>query len=175
MIEKYNCRQIGQIVKTHGINGEIVIRLFDEFTIEDLDTKFLFLDLNGGLVPFFVEEAREKNNTDILTKLELIKTDDDALAIMDAPVYTEKKDTDENKSEDNFSAYQLIGYNCYTTEHDSIGEITAIRDISKNPLFEIINGDNEILIPIVDEFIAGIDDIKREIIFRLPDGLLDLE
>lgn len=175
MIEKHNCRQIGVIVKTHGITGEIVIRLFDEFSIDDMDTGFLFLDLNGGLVPFHLEDARERNKSDVLVRIEFVNDNNSATDIMDAPVYVEKVKSNDSEEEDVFSAYQLVGYQCFAVEHGAIGIISAIRDISKNPLFEVDNEGREVLIPIVESFITNIDDEKREITFNLPDGLIDLE
>ncbi len=175
MIDKHTCRQIGVIVKTHGIAGEVVLRLFDEFSIDDLDTEFLFLDLDGGLVPFFLDEAREKNQSDVLVKLEQVKSDKAATRLMDAPVYGKKPDEDEDNSiSHDFSAYQLVGYQCQAVGHGHIGEIVAIREISKNPLFEIDNDGQELLIPIVEHFIAGIDDEQQLVIFDLPEGLIDM-
>lgn len=172
MIEKHTCRQIGVVVKTHGISGEIVVRLFDEFSIDDMETEFLFLDLDGGLVPFYLEEAREKKQSDILVKLEQLKSDKAALNVMDAPVYVEKSETEDEQEDTPFSAYQLVGYECQAAGHGHIGKIVAIQDISKNPLFEIDNEGEEILIPIVEQFITGIDDEQQLVIFDLPEGLI---
>jgi len=174
MIERHSCRQIGVIVKTHGIAGEVVVRLFDEFSIDDMETEFLFLDLDGGLVPFYLEEAREKNKADVLVKLEQLQNDTAALKVIDAPVYIEKGEEVEEEDVP-FSAYQLVGYSCQAVGYGPIGEIVAVRDIAKNPLFEIAYKGEEILIPIVDHFIAGIDDEKREVVFELPEGLIDLK
>lgn len=175
MIEKKNCRKVGQIVKTHGVNAELVVRLFDGLSIDMLQTEFLFLDLNGGLVPFFMDEAREKNQTDVLVKLALVRHDKQFAQVMDANVYVPKKgESEQNDVAEAFSAYSLVGYTAATSENGMIGTIVAIKDISKNPLFEIENEGNEILIPVVEEFIAGIDDENQTVIFQLPEGLLDL-
>ncbi|MBS2210619.1 16S rRNA processing protein RimM [Carboxylicivirga mesophila] len=171
MIEKHTCRQIGVIVKTHGIAGEVVLRLFNEFSIDDVDVEFLYLELDGGLVPFYLEEAREKNQTDVLAKLEQLKDDQQALKVIDAPVYVEKQG-EEAVEEAPFSAYQLVGYEAQAAGHGYIGEIVAIREISKNPLFELDNDGEEVLIPIVDHFIVSIDDEQRLVIFDLPEGLI---
>ncbi len=171
MIEKHTCRQIGVVVKTHGIAGELVVRLFDEFSIDDMDAEFLFLELDGGLVPFYQEEAREKNQSDVLVKLEQLADDRQALKVIDAPVYVEKQG-EEEAEEAPFSAYQLVGYQCQAIGHGAIGEIVAIREIAKNPLFEIDNEGEELLIPIVEHFIAGIDDEQHLVIFDLPEGLI---
>lgn len=177
MIEKHACYQVGLIVKTHGIAGEVVVRLFDEFSVDSLDTEFIFLDLDGGLVPFCVDSYREKNKSDVLVKFEQLPDDSSALKVVDAPVYIEKGEVvdDGEETEQKSSAYQLIGYKCQAVGIGPIGEVVAIKEISKNPLFELDNDGTEILIPIVEDFIAGIDDEKQIIVFDLPEGLIDLD
>lgn len=175
MIDKHECKQIGLIVKTHGTKGELVVRLFDEFNIDHMESDFLFIELDGGLVPFFMEEVREKNKTDVLVKLELAKEEKDLERLMDARVYVKKDAIEEDQSEEEFSVYQFVGYSTQAIGFGPLGKIVAIKDISKNPLFEIDFEGRELLIPIVDEFIVQIDDENETIIFELPEGLIELE
>lgn len=175
MIDKHECKQIGIIVKTHGIKGELVVRLFDEFNIDHMDTEFLFIELDGGLVPFFLEEAREKNKTDVLVKLELAKEETEIERLIDGRVFVKKGNIDEASDDEAFSAYQLVGYSVQVIGIGPLGSIIAIKDISKNPLFEIEFEDREILVPIVEDFIVNIDDENEVIIFELPEGLIDLD
>jgi len=176
MIDKHECKQVGLIVKTHGIKGELVVRLFDEFTIDHMDTEFLFIELDGGLVPFFMEEAREKNKTDVLVKLELAKEETELERLMDARVFVKKENMDDaSEEEEAFSAHQLVNYSVQVVGFGPLGKIAAIKDISKNPLFEIEYEGREILIPIVEDFIVNIDDENEVIIFELPEGLIDLD
>jgi 16S rRNA processing protein RimM len=55
-----------------------------------------------------------------------------------------------------------------------LGEITDIDDSTINTLFVIDNDGEEILVPAQEEFILGIDQKNREIIFSLPEGLVSL-
>ena len=55
-----------------------------------------------------------------------------------------------------------------------LGEITDIDDSTINTLFVIDNDGEEILVPVQEEFIMGIDQENREIIFNLPEGLVSL-
>ena len=43
-----------------------------------------------------------------------------------------------------------------------------------NTLFVIDNDGKELLVPLQEEFIVGIDQENREIIFNLPQGLVSL-
>ena len=90
MINKKNCRQIGLFVKMHGTKNEFVLRLFDTYSIEDLPDDFLFIDIDGGLVPFKIESIREKNDQDLLIKLSGVEKDE-AERYMDAPIYVDNK------------------------------------------------------------------------------------
>ena len=56
----------------------------------------------------------------------------------------------------------------------SIGEIIDIDESTINTLFVVEKEGDEILIPVQEEFIAGIDHQERTIIFDLPDGLVSL-
>jgi len=174
MIEKETCRSVGEIVKTHGIQGEMTLRLFDGLTIDSINAEFLFLDIDGGLVPFFLEEAREKNQNDVLIKLEGLGDEKLAARYINSQVYVPGSDDEKNEAEQ-FSTHQLIGYKAYDVTLGELGEIVGIMDISKNPLFEVKRGEQEILIPITDDFIQGLDDKKREILFNLPEGLIDID
>ena len=55
-----------------------------------------------------------------------------------------------------------------------LGEITDIDESTINTLFVIDNDGEEILVPAQEEFIIGIDQENREILFNLPEGLVTL-
>ena len=54
------------------------------------------------------------------------------------------------------------------------GEITDYYDSEANPLFEVEIGGKRILVPAVEEFIAGIDFESRTVKMVLPEGLIEL-
>ncbi len=174
MINKKNCRQIGLFVKMHGTKNEFVLRLFDTYSIEDLPDDFLFIDIDGGLVPFKIESIREKNDQDLLIKLSGVEKDE-AERYMDAPIYVDNKAISETNDTE-FTSYQLIGYKVFDDKLGFIGTIDAINEITNNPLFEITaeNGE-EYMIPITEDFILGIDDENQHILFDLPDGLIEFD
>ena len=59
---KDKCFYVGRIVKTHGIKGEVTLRIdnddFDD--IEELN--YFLLDLNDKLIPFFIENIGYHSN-----------------------------------------------------------------------------------------------------------------
>ena len=55
-----------------------------------------------------------------------------------------------------------------------VGTIDKVIDNSAQPLFSILNNGNEILIPIIDEFIISVERNNKQIIVELPEGLIEL-
>ena len=55
MIKQEEVYKIGRIGKPHGINGEVHF-LFDDDVFDRVESEYLILDIDGILVPFFMEE-----------------------------------------------------------------------------------------------------------------------
>ena len=69
MIKKEDVFKIGHFAKPHGIKGEITL-VTDCDLFDDSDDLFVVCDMDGILVPFFVEDYRYKTDSTLLLKLE---------------------------------------------------------------------------------------------------------
>lgn len=49
-----------------------------------------------------------------------------------------------------------------------------MNDTTAQPLFEVLNGDVEMLIPMVDHFLLKIDRENKKVMMDLPDGLIEM-
>ena len=61
MIKRDDVYRIGTIGKSHGVKGEVSFR-FDDDVFDRVDADYLVLDIDGILVPFFIEEYRFRGN-----------------------------------------------------------------------------------------------------------------
>ena len=73
-----------------------------------------------------------------------------------------------------FYFHEIIGFNVIDQTHGNIGEIVHVNDKAAQPMFEIENGDVEIFIPMIDDFIKKIDRDNKQIHVETPEGLIDL-
>ena len=73
-----------------------------------------------------------------------------------------------------FYFHEVIGFDAEDTRLGVIGKIVSINDSSAQPLFEIKQGDIEILIPMIDDFIVKIDRENKKVVMDNPVGLVDL-
>ncbi len=162
------CYRIGRLGKAHGIHGELNF-LFDDDVFDRTDADYLVLDLDGILVPFFIEEYRFRSDSNAILKLDGVDTQDRARELTGTDVYFPYALTDDDAP---FSLNMLIGFNIIdAADGKNIGTIAAINDQTANILFELENGT---LIPANDDLIAHIDKDKRCITVHLPEGLLAL-
>ena len=68
MIRQQDVYKIGRIGKPHGIKGELNF-LFDDDVFDRVEADYLILEVDGILVPFFIEEYRWRSDGHVLLKL----------------------------------------------------------------------------------------------------------
>ena len=67
MIKKEEVYKIGRIGKPHGVHGELQLQFSDD-VFDVVDADYLILDIDGILVPFFMEEYRFRSDEIALMK-----------------------------------------------------------------------------------------------------------
>ena len=70
--------------------------------------------------------------------------------------------------------FEIKGFKVIDSTHGDIGTINGILDSKVNPLIEIQNGDIEIVIPKMDQYIDEIDWDNNTLYISAPDGLIDM-
>ncbi len=169
MLKKEEFVIFGKFLKPHGTKGEIGLQ-GDTFMLDD-DCDFVACDIDGILVPFFFDNIRPKNDDTVIVKIERMESAEEVRYLTNRDAYVPRSWSEEREE---LSLSYFIGFEATDATLGPLGAITDIDDSTINTLF-VIDGDNgEILVPAQEEFIAGIDHEKREVVFDLPDGLVSL-
>lgn len=169
MIKKETVYKIGCIGKAHGVKGEVSF-MFDDDVFDRVDADYLVLELDGILVPFFMEEYRFRSDSTALVKFEDIDTQDRARELTNCDVYFPRQLADDD--DDELSWTFLVGFDIVeASTGKKVGTIASIDDSTANILFELEDGR---LIPASEELITDIDKDKKTITINLPEGILDL-
>ena len=169
MLKREDFVHYGKFLKPHGTKGEIGLQ-GDSYTLGD-DCDFVACDINGILVPFFFEYCRTKNNDAVILKIERLNSAEEVRFLTNRDVYIPREWVEDS---DNLTWSYFKGFRAVDKKLGAIGEITDIDESTINTLFVVEKQGEEILIPVQEEFIAGIDHKKRTITFDLPEGLLSL-
>jgi 16S rRNA processing protein RimM len=173
-INKDDCVEVGYIQKPHGLKGEVILVFEKEFeeTFEELE--FLFVEVDGGLVPFSIEDEgfRFKTDESAICKLEFVDSLTKAKELVGCKAYV--FDDEVIESEDQGEVSTLIGMRAYDEKFGDIGLISRVDDFSGNLVITVNHPRAEIMIPLSDNIIVSIDDDKREIHLSCPNGLIEI-
>jgi 16S rRNA processing protein RimM len=169
MLRKEDYIYFGKFLKPHGTKGEIALQS-DTIELGD-ECDFVACDIDGILVPFFFESTRSKNSDTLIVKIERMESAEEVRYLTNRQAYIPREWAEESEV---LSWSYFIGFTAIDEVHGDIGEITDIDESTINTLFVICDGDYEVLIPVQEEFIAGIDHENKTIMFRLPEGLVTL-
>ena len=172
MINQDDVFPIGQINKPHGINGEMSF----SFTTDIFDSKkipYLIIQTEGIYVPFYIESYRSKSNETGLIKLEGINNEEKARLFAGLSIYLPKIYL-EVANETEIELDYFIGFVLIDETFGEIGEIAEVDQTTENALFVIEKKNDELLIPVGDDYIQEIDHESKRLYVDLPDGLLSL-
>jgi len=172
MITKSSVFPIGQINKPHGVSGEMSFSFTSDIFDREEIPYFVF-EIQGILVPFFLDEYRFKGSETGLMKLDGIKTEEQARSFYGLTIYLPKKFLEKVENTEIEMDY-FAGFSLVDAEKGLLGVISEVDQTTENVLFVIPTKDDELLIPAGEEYIENIDHEKKIIYVRLPEGLLDL-
>lgn len=172
MIQKEDLIPIGQVRKPHGIHGEMSIE-FTSDVFDRVEVPYFIFEMDGIPVPFFLKEYRMKTAETALIQLEDINNEENARRFAGLTIYLPKEYLDEVEDTeidlDYFAGFTLIDENA-----GEIGLIAEVDQTTENALFVIEKDNDELLIPVGDDYIVEIDHAGKRIIVCLPEGLLEL-
>lgn len=169
MIKQEEVYKIGRLGKAHGVKGEVSF-LFDDDVFDRVEADYLVLEIDGILVPFFMEEYRFRNDTVCLVKFCEVDTQQRASELTGCDVYFPRALADE--ADETPSLASLVGFRISdAATGKTVGTIASIDDQTQNILFELEGGQ---LIPANDDLIEDIDMGSQQITMNIPEGLLDI-
>lgn len=173
MIRKEEVYQIGRIGKPHGVRGEVLFHFSDD-VFDRTESEYLILEVDGILVPFFMEEYRFRSDETALVRFCDINTQEEARELTGCDVYFLRSEVPEY--DDQLTWAQIVGFSIIDEQSGrSIGTISAVDDSTINTLFELRTPDGrDVLIPASDDLIADVDTESQTITMTIPEGLLDL-
>ncbi len=157
--------EIGQIVNTHGIKGEVKLNPWtdDLYDLLDLD---VFYKKDGSALA--VESSRVHKNT-VLIQFREITDMAQAEKLRGTTLYTEKVPLPEGR----YYIKDLIGLTAMD-EHGIVGTLSDVFNTGANDVYEIRTEDGRRLyLPVIEGVIGDVDLEEKTIYVSIPEGLED--
>lgn len=164
--------QLGYVVKSHGLNGEITIFLDVEDPGYYRGLDLLFLLKGGQLIPHFLESFKVTGDK-AMVKIEDYDSRDKADQLIGASVYLPLKYLPELEK-DEYYLHQLLGFDIWQGK-ELLGKVEQFYDLGSQTLLSTTFKGKEIMIPTHQDILKEVDLSNARIEVILPDGLLDLD
>lgn len=161
--------EVGNIVGTFGIKGELKLKSSSDFIDERLETgNTLYIERNNEIGKITISSARFHKDSYLITINGL--TDINLVTeYVGATLYVKKSELKDLPSDEYYDD-DLIGLLAYNTQGELIGKVVDIVDIPSSSLLEIEDKEGKkILIPFVEAFIKDIT--EEGIIIEEIEGL----
>jgi 16S rRNA processing protein RimM len=169
MAEYFN---IGKVVAVHGLKGELLLKheLGKKTSLKGLRAVFIEEKKNSFL-PWFIESTKIKSLKETYIKLEGIDTREGAMKLVQKKVWL--KETDFKRFAAKHAPVNLLGYTIIDNE-ESLGEILELIEQPQQLLCKLEIKGKEVLIPLHEGTLLKVDDKKRQVFVKLPEGLLEI-
>ena len=172
-MRKEDCFYLGKIAKKFSFKGEVLIFLdTDEPELYE-NMESVFVEFNKNLVPFFIQNCSLHKNDFLRVQFEDVDSEEEANSILNCDVYLPLSMLPK-LSGNKFYFHEVIGFEIEDKRLGVFGKIVSINDTSAQPLFEVLNGNVEILVPMIDQFLVKIDRANQKVIMDLPKGLVEM-
>ena len=172
MIRLNDVYGIGTLGKPHGVKGEIAFS-FDDEVFDRKDSDFVFVMIDGLLVPFFFEEYRFTSDVVALVKFDGIDTLEQASDLTGCEVFFKRDNADTDASV--VSKAEIRGFQLVDASSGRVvGKVLSVDDSTANPLCVVDTYQGDVLIPANHELIKDIDRHALTITVDIPEGLLSL-
>ena len=171
-IPKADCEKVGFFRKTHGVYGELVLEFDPQFETSIENANLFFIEVDGLLVPFFVldEGFRFKTYNTAIINFDGVETEKYAKRFVGNSVYLFKRQIE---TTDEFITSAWVNYYLIDEQLGEIGLIEQVDDYSGNIVFTVNYNGNELLVPFNEDLLIEIDQQKKILIMKLPDGLTE--
>ena len=169
---KDTCFYVGKIVKTHGLKGEVTLRIDNEQFDEIEELNYFLLDINDKLIPYFVENITFHSNKSFVLFQDL-KSLEAANQLVGISVYL-PLDLLPEKDGNDFYSHEVVDFLVIDEEKGELGKVQEIIEYPTQSLIQILINGKEVLIPIHDDIIQDVSREEKTIYIKAPNGLIDM-
>ncbi|MFZ9044845.1 MAG: ribosome maturation factor RimM [Cyclobacteriaceae bacterium] len=166
-----DCFELGYIVKTHGLKGEVIIQLDVDDPSVYYEMESVFLEKSGNLIPFFFERLVPQGSR-IIGRIEEVDSKDKASELTGCKLFLPIDALPSLNSEE-YYLHELVGMTVLEGDNE-LGVVSKIYQPSAQYLAAVMYESHELLIPIEDDIVKEVNKKTAQIFVELPNGFLDI-
>ena len=170
-MRKEDCYYLGKITRRHGLQGNVILKLDTDQPEMYNKLESIFVEINGLLVPFFIEKQQWHKDDKIITfrnateaMVEQSVGKHTYLPLSTLPKLTGKQ----------FYYHEVTGYAIHDQNGQNCGNIVEVNDQTAQHYFVLDLNGKPVIIPIIKDWITDLNREEKVFTMTLPDGLLDV-
>ena len=168
-MEKY--LEVGQIVNTFGIKGQVKVIPFTDDIKRFDELKNIYIQKKNNLESFEIEEVKYHKNM-VLLKLKGVDTVENAEKLCNSYIKIDRKDA-KKLPEGTFFIADLIGLKVYTDENKLLGILEDIYNTGSSDIYVVKDEKGkQILLPAIKDVVKTIDLENKKTIVHIIEGLI---
>ena len=170
------CFELGYVIRTHGLKGQVVAQLDvdDAAAYDKLKTVYVALaSAPAQLVAYPVERLSAQGGLKVLLKLKGIERIEEAEFLRSAKLWLPLSELPA-LDEDQFYFHDVIGFQVVDETNGPLGVVENFYEFPQQDVLAMRYQGQEVLIPVVDELVRHADMEARQLFVNLPEGLLDI-
>ena len=174
MVKKEDCVKIGEIGKTHNLQGALVVYTDNDLLEQYMDEP-VFILLEGAPVPFYIAEdgLTERNHSSYIVKFDFVDSKEQADRLVGHDLLIDKYLLEE-ENELPFELSDLIGYSVLDESTGETGVVEQADNYSGNVVLTIKIFSKEILLPVSDEYVLGISHEEKKLHVNISEEIKEL-
>ena len=164
--------RIGRLVAAKGLDGTLILRHELGIPTAFPRVEAFFIETTpGNPLPFFPLEAKAQTAQESLLRLEGVETREKAQALIRKPVWLAEADM--RRLAAGNAPISLLGY-AVQEGGNTLGPVLEVIEQPTQILLRLEIRGHEVLIPLNESTLQGIDHDRSAILVQLPEGLLDV-
>ncbi len=163
--------EIGKIVNTHGLRGEVKIVPWTDYPDDFERIKNVCIKMRDKSMDCTIKSVKyQKNN--IIVGFKEIKDINEAELWKNAVVYASREELGD-LPEGVYYVADLIGMQVYDNDNnETIGEIADVLKTGSNDVYVVKRADKkDLLLPVIDDVVLDVDTEKRIVSVHIMEGL----
>jgi 16S rRNA processing protein RimM len=168
-----DCFNLGYIAKLHGFKGEVSLFLDVTDLTNYQDLKLIYLELNDQLIPFPIEQIKFMPKGLATIRLKGIDTEAKAKELVKKRAYLPLEMLPE-LGETEFYDHEILQFVVMDEKEGRLGVVEQVIDLPSNPLLQILDGEKEILVPLIPGLVSRVNRKDKILVINSPEGLIEL-
>ncbi|KAF5069600.1 Ribosome maturation factor RimM [anaerobic digester metagenome] len=164
---------LGRILKLFASKGALLVNLDADNPEDYINLESVFVRMNEQLIPFFITDIQLRHNNNAVFTFLDIDSPEQASILTGCELYLPVEMLPP-LSGNRFYYHEIKGWRVLDEAFGDTGVVQEVLEYPHQAILRIMRGEKEILVPVSDEIITGVDRENRILSIRAPEGLIEL-